>query len=470
MSGKGWWNSAISGLESRLDTILAEDDQAGAKSRVADGTTKQDGSETPAVDKKLAVERNPSRSRPNSRLQDRLAKVVNKGTEGRASSDFGSRPESPALPSPATAAVADTAVEPKATPSEGVVAPPAETVDHEPPQLSLEATSLAPVGPSPLSPTSPPVTPLVAEQPASTPVPTMSIPTIVAPQTSSRPSLESNVSRPSIESVASPSPLAVAKRDPEVVEAELSLLQKTYEEIVRDNREELNGHLERIDALQSKLTYVAQQLASSSKATVSGEEIGPEDKRLAEKDTQIAALMEEGQKLSKSELKHLTTIKKLRAKSQEQDKDMTILKQRLTKAEKSITEQSERAKRAEAADKAAQEKLKIVGKIEKDIEAIKAEREEAGLTINELRKQLNQALSRAEDTEKRVQAGALETERRATASLKEDIENLQIEKKLAEGRAKRELQTSQDEAKAHQEKAKVVELELRGEIAVRKYA
>ena len=102
MSNKNWWNSAISGLESRLDTILAED----GTPKPTDAAAKQDGSEKAPVDKKLAVEqgglsRNSSRSRPNSRLQERLAKAVTKGTESaRTSSDLGSRPESPALRSP----------------------------------------------------------------------------------------------------------------------------------------------------------------------------------------------------------------------------------------------------------------------------------------------------------------------------------------------------------------------------------
>ena len=56
MSGKGWWNSAISGLESRLDTILAEEAQGNAKPKGPDATAKQDASETAVVDKKLAVE------------------------------------------------------------------------------------------------------------------------------------------------------------------------------------------------------------------------------------------------------------------------------------------------------------------------------------------------------------------------------------------------------------------------------
>jgi hypothetical protein len=63
MSGKGWWNSAISGLESRLDGILAEEAaQGGAKPKTADAAGKTDAPEkaaaaaTTAADKKLAVE------------------------------------------------------------------------------------------------------------------------------------------------------------------------------------------------------------------------------------------------------------------------------------------------------------------------------------------------------------------------------------------------------------------------------
>ncbi|KAJ4311718.1 hypothetical protein N0V94_007804 [Neodidymelliopsis sp. IMI 364377] len=475
MSGKNWWNSAISGLESRLDTILAEDGQPGAKPGVIDTPTKQDGGDKTAVDKKLAVEqgglsRNSSRSRPNSRLQDRLAKAVTKGTE-RSSSDLGSRPESPALRSPGIAAAADTgrtsidskASEPAdATPDEAP-AKIEEAIKDESAKLSTEVAVPTPSPPV----ASPPTTPLVSEQPTAMRMPTMSIPSIVTPQTSSpRQSIDSNPSRPSFDT-STPVELELpSTQDPDVLASELLSLQRAHEETVRGHRDELNSHLERIDALQSKLTYLSQQLVASAKAASSEPEATPTDKKLAEKDVQIAALMEEGQKLSRTEMKHMTTIKKMRAKGQEQDKEITMLKQRLAKAEKSITEQSERAKRAEAGEKAAQEKLKIVDKIEKDINTIRAEREEAGLTINELRKQLSEALSRAEDAEKRVKAGALEAEKRVTASLQEDLDNLRIEKKLVEDRAKKEIQAAKDQANSQQDKANLVELELRGEIAM----
>jgi DNA repair exonuclease SbcCD ATPase subunit len=299
-------------------------------------------------------------------------------------------------------------------------------------------------------------------------VPSMPAPTILTPSTlSPRPSVDSNGPTAPNDAPLVGDLETSTSQSPETLEADFTALQKTHEETLRDHRDEMNAHLERIDALQSKLTYLSQQLASSAKSASTDASATPADKKMAEKDAQIAALMEEGQKLSKTEMKHLTTIKKMRAKAQETDKEIAAIKQRLSKAEKSVAEQTDRAKRAEAAEKAAQEKLKIVSKIEKDLEAIKAEREEAGLTIAELRRQLNDALSKAEDADKRVQAGALEAEKRVTASLKEDIENLRIEKKLAEDRVKRELQEAKDDAARRGEKANVVELELRGEIAVR---
>jgi hypothetical protein len=423
-----------------------------------------------------AASRNSSRSRPNSRLQDRLAKAVNKGTE-RSSSDMGSRPESPALQATHTTAGADSvraSLDLRAT-EQGEEASPAAEGDEAvktdekevaaSPRPSMDAN--VPLQ-SPPPTASTPTSSLAPQQPASAPKALMSVPSIVTPQNASpRQSLDSDMSRPSFDASITADELAEPKtRDPDELVNELAALQEVHEETVRNHRDELNAHLERIDALQSKLTYLAQQVSTSAKSAASDAEATPAEKKLAEKDAQIAALMQEGQRLSKTEMKHLTTVKQLRAKALDHNKDIITLKQRLSKAEKTITEQSERAKRAETAERAAQDKLKIVGKIEKDIELIKAEREEAGMTINELRKQLNDALSRAEGAEKKVHAGALEAETKATASLKEDIENLRIEKKLAEDRARRDLQASKEEAKSQQEKAKVTELELRGELAV----
>lgn len=391
---------------------------------------------------------------------------MNKGaerSESRASSDLGSRPESPALRPAGTSDTGRASMESKR--SETTTAHAITSKDDNEP-LKIEDVK-AQVSPRPSTEQS---SRIVADQPASmAPSMMMSIPTIVPPKESSpRQSLDQEPVQVLETTDADQSQNGDATpRDAQEVENELSLLKTTYQEALRDNREEVNSHLERIDALQSKLAYLAQQLATSAKAQSTSSGAEPMDKKLAEKDAQIAALMEEGQKLSKTELKHLTTIKQIRAKMQENNKETTALKQRVAKAEKAVTEQKERANRAEATEKSMQEKMKILDKIEKDIKIITAEREEAGLTITELRKQLQDALSQLDSAEKRAQTGALEMEKKAVASLKEDMENLRIEKKLAEDRAKRELQNTQEEAKNQREKSKLTELELRGEIAVR---
>jgi hypothetical protein len=45
----GFLSGAVAGLESRLDTILAEDNQASAKSRAAEAAAKQDAAEKAAT-------------------------------------------------------------------------------------------------------------------------------------------------------------------------------------------------------------------------------------------------------------------------------------------------------------------------------------------------------------------------------------------------------------------------------------
>lgn len=447
---KGGWGSflgsAVSGLESRLDSILTDDDQASAKSRAADAAAKE------AAEKQRLhadqVSRSSSRTRPNSRLQDRLAKAVNKGKDGhdsRPSSDLGSRPESPSKP-----------------PDHPPEIPIATKPDNSKTNLVLD------------QPVSIALPELLNTQPSPSPRPSLDspppAPALVSASTSASASASALAPALAPASIDPPPPTGPAIQPPpdhHTLQLELSALQTTHQEALREHRQELTLHLERIDALQSKLIYLSHQLASSAKAASSDPDATPLDKKLADKDAHIAQLLEEGQKLSKTEMKHMTTIKKMRAKALEADKDMATLKQRLSQAEKSLADQTDRTRRAEAAEKNAQEKLSVVAKIEKDIGLIRSEREEAGLTIAELRRQLSDALQRAEHVEKKAHLGALEAEKRVAASLQEDIESLRLEKKLADDRAKRELQEARDEATRQQERAKLLELELRSEIAVR---
>ena len=444
-------SGAVAGLESRLDTILADDEQASAKSRAAEETARQAKASQLAAAKVDEVTRASSRNRTNNRLQERLAKAINKGPDGQradsvASSDGPSEVASPALVAEGRASV-DSKVSDITQDVTGVDSASQVPVDERvseavapPPKSSLE----------------------VAERPQ--------IPEIAfsAKKSSPRQSYDSGASRPSLDVVSEnlagrdQSPRVSTERDMESVLFELSQLRQEQAE----RKEEIHAHLERIDALQAKLQYLAKAAAESAHKAAAEEASGSVDKKLAEKEEQIALLMEEGQKLAKKELALSNAIKNLRIKSSEEVKRAAEAKQKLAKTEQTLQDLSERTRRAEAAEKQAQIKLKTLSKIEKDVDALVVEREAAASTIAELRRQLAEADKRAEEAEKRVQSGALEVEKKAVKELTEELENSKIEKKLAEGRAKAQLREAKDEASRNEEKARALEIELRGEIAV----
>lgn len=250
------------------------------------------------------------------------------------------------------------------------------------------------------------------------------------------------------------------------LEIELSSLRALHEQTIEEQKLEHTSFLERIDALQSKLTYLTNTLSSYTSNAEPSTNTSENDRKLAEKDAKIAGLMEEGQNLSKTELKHTTLIKKLRIKVSESDRETAVLKQKLAKAEQGAVEAAERATRAEAAEKAAQEKLKVVARIERDVDGLRMEREAAGVTVAALRKQLAEAEARAKEAVKNAHSGQLEARAKAVERLEEELTDLRIEKKLAEDRAKSETRDVKEQAARQAERAKVAEVELKGEIAV----
>lgn len=240
----------------------------------------------------------------------------------------------------------------------------------------------------------------------------------------------------------------------------------SYESELAEQRSDLHAHLERIDALQSKVAYLAKAAAESAKDAAAESDASSLERKIAGRDEQIAQLLDEGQKLSKNELKHLSAIKKLRAQLGEEERGSAELKKKLAKADKAAADAAERARRAEAQEKEAREKLKVVAKIEKDVEGLQMEREAAIATIAELGRQVEDAQHRAEEAERRAQVGNAEAERKVVIELREELEDAKIEKKLAEDRARAEARELKEEAERLKERARTIEMELKGEIAV----
>ncbi|KAH0565570.1 hypothetical protein GP486_001038 [Trichoglossum hirsutum] len=156
-------------------------------------------------------------------------------------------------------------------------------------------------------------------------------------------------------------------------------------------RHEVHAYTERIDALESKLQYFAREYVRSN----SSAEGGSLEKKLVEKDEKIASLMEEGQKLSKGELKLTNIIKKLKEKLYEDGKAASEVRNRLERVERDALEAKEKARRSMDLERRANERLKALRVREKEVDLLKIERDSNSELVARLQTQLAEAVSRS---------------------------------------------------------------------------
>lgn len=231
-------------------------------------------------------------------------------------------------------------------------------------------------------------------------------------------------------------------------------------------QEEIHGYIERIDALQSKLKYLAREAAESAKNAAASASPGSFHKQLHEKDEKIALLLEEGQKLSKSEMDHRTLIRKLRQQLSENTKAQTEIRKKTEKLERDLASSEARAKRAEAAEKRANESLSSQKKQVKDLEAVTNERNALSQTVQEMKAQLSRALARAEAAETKAESDALEQEKRRANDLEEELSTVKIERDISEEKLRREISELTQKIEQEKERARMLEAELKGEQSV----
>jgi hypothetical protein len=243
-------------------------------------------------------------------------------------------------------------------------------------------------------------------------------------------------------------------------------LQIEHKEAESRWQEETFGYIERIDALQSKLKYLAKEAAESAKKAAAAAEPGSMERQLREKDEKIALLLEEGQKLSKSEMNHRTAIKKLRQQLAESSKIQIENQKKTDKLERDLVSAEVRAKRAEAAEKRTSESLSSQAKTSRDLEAVTAERNALSQTVQEIKSQLARAVARAEVAEAKAQSDALEQEKRRTAKLEEELASTKIERDENEERFKTEISGLKNTIEQEKEKARMLEAELKSEQSV----
>ena len=452
-AGGGWgslFSNTITNLESRLDTILAEDSEASARERAADDARKnaskiqRTNSGRLAPPSKDAAEkggsREQSRTRGNDRLAERLAKATAAKTPSQAGSAVPSRVGTPAV------AESDRASGEEKRSTELVRSIPAiEKPDESEQEDAVKEEDGKTDEHSTLLQSGLPINPARVSMDSSRPSAEFT-----PDDASSRASVELPNGHP-------------AKSNAEL-EADLVKMREEHAAAEKQRQEEMLTYMEKIDALQAKLQYLAQETVAAAKEANAPSAAGEDEKKLAEKDERIALLMQEGEKLSKTELRHLQTIKKLRSGKTEDEKATTELKRRLDKVEKSEGDLKARLRKAEVAERQANEKTKQIATIEKQVEELRVDRENAAELVRSLTNQLKEAKQKAEKAEKDAASKASEVDKGKIAALENEVEDAKIEKKLAEDRIASETKKLNEEAEAEKQRSSVRELELKNEI------
>ncbi|KAG9690211.1 hypothetical protein KCU95_g15113, partial [Aureobasidium melanogenum] len=470
-------SGAVAGLESRLDTILAEDNEASARSRAQDKAAAQEKSsaEKPTA---LAVpnasadnSRSPSRSRLNDRLQERLAKAVASQNPSRSStplnqpasprSSLGSR-QSADIPRPLPEAKDEIVTTPSAEVPVLDVSTP-DAVDEPVPESSAADSNPE------LVVTEPPPTLLTSGLPIN--------PARISNDSQTRPSIDLNDEPKSEEKVEEEKveeeriedqeeePEVVAPKEASELNTELAQLRQENAEAEKQRQEEMLANLERIDALQAKLQYLAKETVAAAKEANSSSQATPQERKLAEKDERIALLMQEGEKLSKVEMRQGAAIKKMRLKTQQDEKAMADLRKRLARLEDSESDLKQRLKRSEQIEKQSAERLKQYSNLEKDVENRKSELASSNATIASLRSQLLEAERKTEEAENKAKESVVQADTNKLSAVQEQLEDAKLEKKLADDKWSAEVKRITEEARQQRQQASFRESELTNEIS-----
>ncbi|OAQ64188.1 TATA element modulatory factor 1 TATA binding domain-containing protein [Pochonia chlamydosporia 170] len=451
-------SQAVAGVESRLDNMLAEpedarpqDSSAAASpadpaSPAATTTKQQPASQQLAVPAKPSPgnSRSSSTSRTNDRLQARLAQAMSgKGTPGGPGSRGTASPRSsvdqPSRPSIERRST-DKRVESKAEDGSAI----SESTGAE--------TSLAVVEPSEINP---------SEDATNTSADLSSIEP--APEVTNG---ESSTPEDSLQ--LSQQPKTVQEEPPAVTVPEIASENASYakeiEELKVKQQEEIQEYVERIDSLQSKLQYLSKAAAETAKAAASSAPSGSNERKLAEKDEKIALLMEEGQKLSTNEHKLRTTIKKLRAQIGDNDKQAEELKRNRDKALSETDALRARLNGSEETEKRKEETRRATAALQKDIDTLKKDNAKKDDAYRRLDQEWKSKTEQAEIAHREAMNKALAAERQKLKTLEDTNSNLRAERDAAAEKARHDEIEWSEKLERAAERSRKSEEELKIEL------
>ena len=456
----GFLSQAVASVESRLDNILGEEDdipkrpqpqptRVAAPARLARTNSQPKRNST-------EISRSGASTPTNDRLQERLAKAM-----AKKNSSSGSRPESPI---PAQDQVTEEGIPVMGDDAKAVQLEDASRREMpKEPEGGQESDGLesnkivvtnVPNGNDIQLPTTDQSLDAAPTSGLQVPAIQATMSDVSSARTSADGFVESLPTTSNRESLDS-----ISKGRPSISH------QLETEELRRSMQDEMNVYIERIDSLQAKLLYLTKEAADTAKQAAAAAQSGSAERRLLEKDEKIALLLEEGQKLSKTEMKHLTTLKKMRTQNLAASKEHETIKARADKAERSLRMMEDRAKKAEASSKRAEQNLASSLDATGDFEAIKKARDALNTTLADIKAQLSRANARAEAAEGKVDSEQLEKERKRNNDLQDDLTSSKVERDLSEEKLRREIKDLKASLEREKEHTRAMETEMLGEQA-----
>ncbi|KAG6120955.1 hypothetical protein E4U14_002798 [Claviceps sp. LM454 group G7] len=464
-------SQAVAGVESRLDTMLAETDEdepnsaaagasAAAPSRTAttDTAAKQpvQASAPAAIKADVTDSRSSSRNRANDRLQARLAQAL----AGKASAANAKTSKTTSSPRSSTDQASRPSIEQQrvGTSNNTVAAKQDDAL------LKVEGAESNDVGSRPESSDIVSAADNTEACPTAPPKPNPNIATTEAENDNRAIEQDEHVSQGTDEAR-----LSLSEQNSSVLAANdeiQSELTKKLQDLRDRHQEEIREHLERIDSLESKLQYLSKTATETAKTAVSSAPSGSPEQKLAEKDEKIALLMEEGQKLSANEHKLRTTTKKLRALLGENEKQLADLKTRRDKAISDAEALRSRLDGSEEAERRQEEANRVAASLRKEIDSLKRENSKKDDAHRRSELEWKKKMEQAETSHRDALNKALAAERQKQKALEEANSALSAEKEAAAEQARQdEIEWREKLERAH-ERARKTENELKAELLV----
>jgi hypothetical protein len=252
----------------------------------------------------------------------------------------------------------------------------------------------------------------------------------------------------------------------DLYEKRISELERTLEDTQAQHQDELHSHVEQVDALQAKLQYLAREATETARKDASAAPAGSLEKKLAEKDQQVAQLMEEGQKLAVNEQKLRAAIKKLRSQVTADEKELNEQRLWRQKAETEIVGLREISRSADDSKKSNDESQKIISQLKRDLDRSKSTISSKDSTISELKGQLQEESDRAKAVAMKFNDQIREAGQQKIKELEDAVAALEVEKTLVADRAKAQATELREKAERAAERSRAVELEMKGEVQI----